>query len=182
MDTITSSLHPLADYSWVVQVAYKLIKTYKLHHQPGEMIDITPLLAYFDLREMDLPEHIYVFTLDLESAEHKIIIALNSTLDTCQSRFVAAHELRHVALWHPNQFNQCVMGQALFNQLEKEATALAAYLLLPRQTVAFGLTGANNEILLDKIADWYKMPPQLVLVRRALYALPVTDLAPHRPI
>ncbi|HEX2910860.1 MAG TPA: ImmA/IrrE family metallo-endopeptidase [Chloroflexia bacterium] len=170
METITGSLHPQADYQKVVRVAYRLIETYNLHRHPGEMIDIASLFTYFDLRIMDLPPHIYGFTLDLERPDSKIIIALNSTMDTCQTRFVAGHELGHVALWHESQFNECVMGKALFNRLEKEATALSAYLLLPRQTVAQGLTGANNEILLDKIADWYKVPPQLVLVRRALYA------------
>ncbi|HEX2915340.1 MAG TPA: ImmA/IrrE family metallo-endopeptidase [Chloroflexia bacterium] len=166
-DTITASIHPKADYHRVVKVALNLIEGYGLHREPQRMVDLSPLFGAIDLRFMQMPEELYGFTLDLQE---KLIVGLNDELDERQTRFVAAHELGHIAMWHPNQFNHCLQGGWFYTKLEKEATAVAAYLLVPREVVAKGLLDSHRRSLVEGLAAHYKVPPQLMLVRRALLA------------
>ncbi len=142
------------------KIALDLIGYYDLHQHPEDPVDISGLLANFDLRFLDLPKTTCGFTLDID---HKIIIALNQDMNTEFTRYVAMHEVGHVACWHPNQLNSCLEGQWAYNMLETEATTVAAYVLLPRQAVSHR---SRREI--RYIASHYQVPPELVQVRRTL--------------
>jgi Zn-dependent peptidase ImmA (M78 family) len=157
----------LANYRKAWEVAAGLIESYELHRQPNELIDLSPLLALFDLRFLELSERMRGFALDTGD---KIIIAINDRLSGEESRFVAAHEVGHIALWHPNSLNNCLENQWLYNQLEKEASALAAFLLLPAQTVSTSLFDSQGQSRVEELAQRYVVPSELILLRRALYA------------
>ena len=151
------------------QIARGLVEDYELHKEPtGEPVNISNLLINFDLRFLDLPASTHGFTVDMGHAG--IIIAINDKLDTAQTRFVAAHEIGHTALWHPNQLNACIKGQWLYDQLEVEASAVAAFLLVPGQIVCGGLLDQFGKSRVESLAKQYAVPTELILIRRALYA------------
>jgi len=144
-----------------IDTALSLIDYYDLHSQPYEPVPLSRILDKFDLRFMDLPDTTCGFTLDVE---RKIIIALNNRLSTELTRYVAMHEVGHVACWHPNQLNACAKGEGLYDRLETEATTVAAYVLIPQAAIADPLRDTAEEI-----STCFIVPPELVLIRRALY-------------
>lgn len=144
-----------------IDTAKGLIQLYDLHRQPHHPVDISPLLAKFDLRFLDLPPTTFGFALALQ---HKIIIALNDRLSTELTRAVAMHEVGHIACFHPNQLHALQQGQWVNNQLETEATAVAAYTLLPQLAVR-----GEVATTVEKIAAHYLVPPELVIIRWALF-------------
>jgi Zn-dependent peptidase ImmA (M78 family) len=143
------------------RTALSLVDYYNLHHNPFETVNTSPLLDKFDLRFLELPDTTCGFTLDVD---HKIIIALNNELGTEMTRYVAMHEVGHVACWHPNQLNSCVAGQFMYDQLETEATAVAAYLLVPVVAVQ-----SPVHHILGELAKHYCVPEELVKIRRSLF-------------
>lgn len=149
-----------------IETALSLIRLYDLHLNPCQPVDIGRLLECFELRfEEDLPESTWGFTLDLN---HKIIITINSNLSTELSRYVAVHEIGHVSCWHPNQLHACVQGRLLYDQMEMEATTVAAYVLVPREAI----TGPPLSLrAAGIIAAEYQVPPDLVLIRQQLFYL-----------
>ena len=158
-------LEQQATYERAWSVACELINYYDLHAEPLQAIDLSPLLAKFDLRFLDLPDETYGFTLD---SAHQIVIALNDKLTTEQTRFVAAHEVGHIACWHPSPLNNCLQNQWLHNRLEVEASAVAAYLLLPKESISHSLLDKQGNSRVAEIAASYAVPSELVLVRRVL--------------
>jgi Zn-dependent peptidase ImmA (M78 family) len=155
------SFNPQFPTEKAARLSLNLIEHFELHREPTEAIDTSPLLNKFDLRFMELPESTCGFTLDVE---RKIIIALNHSLTTELTRYVAMHEVGHVACWHPNQLNACEEGRFVYNQLETEATTVAAYLLVPEAAVLRPVLP-----ILKAIANHYAVPPELVRIRRHLY-------------
>jgi Zn-dependent peptidase ImmA (M78 family) len=146
-----------------LETARSLIELYNLHEEPFNAVDVSVLLAQFDLRFIELPDTTFGFTLDMGD---KIIIAINQSLDATASRAVAMHEVGHVACWHPNQLNALERGQWIYDQLETEATTVAACLLLPHEGMA-----KYRRLPAQKIARLYWVPVELVLIRKLIRAV-----------
>lgn len=150
--------------------ARELVHEFGLHKDFERPIDLMPILRPFDLRlETNLPSTTWGFALDVGP---KIIVAINGDLPIDYQRYVAAHEVGHVSMWHKSELNTCVaecQPEETYNQLEHEATAVAAILLIPRLTllteVVFGTTDASS------LAKRLCVPPELVGIRRELYEL-----------
>ena len=163
------TIFPKFDYSLATSAAIErarnLIRQFDLHRNPNEPVDISVLLDKFDVRFLeDLPDTTWGFTLDLN---HKIIVAINDKLNADLMRFVAMHEVGHVAMWHPNQLNACVVqGQEAYDRLEAEATTVAAYLLVPRLPVVTELIFGNSSV--NALAERLLVPTDLVIIRREL--------------
>lgn len=149
-----------------IQRARSLVREFDLHHDLDTPVDIGQLLDKFEVRLMeDLPASTWGFTLDLN---HKIIVALNDQLDAPLLRFVAMHEIGHVAMWHPNQLHACVVeGQATYDRFEAEATTIAALVLVPRLTLLTELIFGTTS--LEKLAARLLVPPALIAIRHELY-------------
>lgn len=156
---------PPFNYNYVsvtaLETAQHLISLYDLHQQADRPVDLAGLIESFELRELDLPATTWGFTLDMG---HKIIIAVNQTLSPAHKRFVAVHEIGHVACWHPNQLHACEQHPEKNDQLETEANTIAALLLVPQSAVAQPLGLSRTQHL----AENYHVPPELILIRRGL--------------
>ena len=152
--------------------AKTLIAYFRLHQNPWEMVDVGQLLANYDLRFLDLPETIWGFTLQLDDTA--TTIAINQKLNSEQTRYVAVHEIGHIACAHPNQFHNCLQEQKHPTQEEFEANIVAAYLLIPHQVMVAALTPdptALSDREIEEISGHYLVPPDLVLLRQELYNL-----------
>jgi hypothetical protein len=145
-----------------IETARQLIELYDLHRNPDHATDILPMLAGFDMRFLELPDTTWGFTLEVGP---KIVIAINQTLTTPQTRYVAMHEVGHLACDHPNSLHASEEGQWLTDQLETEATTVAAFLLIPHEAVADPTRYRN----ITELARRYLVPPELAAIRRVLY-------------
>jgi Zn-dependent peptidase ImmA (M78 family) len=77
------------------------------------------------------------------------------------------HEAGHVALWHPNQLHACLVeGQEAYDQLESDATAFAAAILIPRLT--FVRERIYGKATLEKLAERFVVPTELMCSGREL--------------
>lgn len=155
------------DYQFVtsraLDTARSLIELYDLHAHPRQPTEIVGLLTHFEVRFYDdLPDTTWGFSLDLG---RKIIIGINNQLNTAQTRYVAMHEVGHIACYHPNQLHTAQMHQWLCDQLETEATTVAALLLVPHDALAS--PGRYQSI--SELAQRYLVPPELAAIRRVLY-------------
>jgi len=151
--------------SSAIERARSLIHQFDLHHNPAEAVDVGVLLEKFDVRVLeDLPDSTWGFTLGLEN---KIIIAINERLDAPLSRYVAMHEVGHVALWHPNQLHARVVGGPdSEDELETAADVVAAYLLIPRLILVTELIFGTASV--EQLAARLIVPPELVQIRKEL--------------
>ncbi len=152
--------------------AKTLIAYFNLHQNPWEMVDVGQLLENYDLRLLDLPEAIWGFTLQLDDTA--TTIAINQKLTADQARYVAVHEIGHIACAHPNQFHNCLQEEWHQNQQEFEANIVAAYLLIPHLVMATALTleaPSLSDTEIEEIAGHYFVPPDLVILRQELFNL-----------
>lgn len=149
------------------QTAQELIAAYGLHTRPVGPVDLAPLLEGVEVRVVALPARIEGFALDMGD---KLIVTLSESLAPARRRFVLAHEVGHLVLAHSTSLSLCGKGRWLHNRQEKEATALAAFLLLPAEAVAAGLFHPARGSRVEELAALYHVPAEIVLVRRALYA------------
>ena len=152
--------------------AKTLIAYFNLHQNPWEMVDVGRLLDNYDLRILDLPEAIWGFTLQLDDTA--TTIAINQKLTADQARYVAVHEIGHIACAHPNQFHNCLQEPWQPTHEEFEANIVAAYLLIPHLVMSTTLKPeapslSNNDI--EEIAHHYLVPTDLVLLRQELFNL-----------
>lgn len=159
-------------YERAYLAAQTLISYFNLHQKPWEIVDVGRLLENYDLRLLDLPEAIWGFTLLLDDTA--TTIAINQRLSAEQARYVAVHEIGHIACAHPNQFHNCLQEQRHQSQAEFEANVVAAYLLIPEKFMANTLTPNNSPLSdfeIEEIANHYLVPPDLVILRQELYNL-----------
>ena len=152
--------------------AKTLIGYFGLHKNPWNIVDVGQLLENYDLRFLDLPEAIWGFTLLLDDTA--TTIAINQNLTPEQSRYVAVHEIGHIACGHPNQFHNCLQEEWHQTQEEFEANIVAAFLLIPHTFMETTLTPNNSPLSddeVEEIAMHYMAPPDLVILRQELYNL-----------
>lgn len=152
--------------------AKTLIAYFNLHARPWEMVDVGRLFENYDLRFLDLPEAIWGFTLQLDDTA--TTIAINQKLTSDQTRYVAVHEIGHIACAHSNQFHNCLQEQWQPTQEEFEANIVAAYLLIPHYALTTTLAGRSASLTDTQVEDismHYLVPPDLVLLRQELYKL-----------
>jgi Zn-dependent peptidase ImmA (M78 family) len=90
-----------------------------------------------------------------------------------QTRYVAVHEIGHIACAHPNQFHNCLQEQAgLPSSEEFEANCVAAYLLIPHLALATTLMGyadSLSESEIEELSKLYLVPPDLIILRQELF-------------
>ena len=159
-------------YERAFLAAKSLIGYFDLHRSPWSIVDVDQLLENYDLRFLDLPEAIWGFTLLLDDTA--TTIAINQKLTAEQGRYVAVHEIGHIACGHPNQFHNCLQEQWHQDQEEFEANIVAAYLLIPQQFMSTTLTPNNlplSDFEIEEIAEHFMVPPDLVILRQELYNL-----------
>ena len=145
----------------VLETARSLISLFGLHDQPHDIINISPLFDRFDLRFMDLPPTTLGFALETDTT---ITIAVNDSLSTQQTRYVALHEIGHIACWHPERLHKCLDGEPTLDRHETEAITVAALVLIP-QVAVMNLIPKR----IPQVAARYLVPLELVIVRRGLY-------------
>jgi Zn-dependent peptidase ImmA (M78 family) len=159
-------------YDRAFNAAKTLIAYFNLHQNPFEMVDVGPLFQTYDLRFLELPEAIWGFTLQLDDTA--TTIAINQKLTSEQTRYVAVHEIGHIACAHPNQFHNCLQEQWLPSQEEFEANIVAAFLLIPHLALATTLPGSTaslGEVEIEELSSHYLVPHELVLLRQELFRL-----------
>ncbi|HEX2913710.1 MAG TPA: ImmA/IrrE family metallo-endopeptidase [Chloroflexia bacterium] len=159
-------------YDQAFKAAKTLIAYFNLHQNPDEMVDIGQLFETYDLRFLELPEAIWGFTLQLDDTA--TTIAINQKLTSEQTRYVAVHEIGHIACAHPNQFHNCLQEQVLSSQEEFEANIVAAYLLIPHLALATTLLGGTSslsEVEIEELSRHYLVPHELVILRQELFQL-----------
>lgn len=148
--------------SQAIETAQQLIELYDLHRNPDQPTDILPMLSGLDVRFLELPETSWGFTLEVGPT---IVIAINQDLSTPQTRYVAMHEIGHLSCFHPNTLHAAEEGQWLTDQLETEATTVAALLLIPHAAVA----DRTRYRTINELARRYMVPPELAAIRRVIY-------------
>lgn len=159
-------------YKRAFNAAKTLIAYFNLHENPFEMVDVGQLFQTYDLRFLELPEAIWGFTLQLDDTA--TTIAINQKLTSEQTRYVAVHEIGHIACAHPNQFHNCLQEQWLPSQEEYEANSVAAYLLIPHLALEATLgdsTAPLSAVEIEELSRHYRVPHETVILRQELYQL-----------
>jgi Zn-dependent peptidase ImmA (M78 family) len=158
-------------YDRAFKTAKDLIASFNLHENPAEMVDVGRLFENYDLRFLELPQAIWGFTLLLDDTA--TTIAINEKLTAEQTRYVAVHEIGHIACAHPNQFHNCLQEQGgLPSPEEFEANCVAAYLLIPHLALATTLLGnadSLSELEIAELSKHYLVPPELIILRQELF-------------
>ena len=102
-----------------------------------------------------------------KSGESGYAIFVNAELSESMKRFTIAHEIAHFIL-HKEQIGEGISDDMLYrggvsNLIEKEATELATYLLMPWRHLSRELDVATNTI--SDLAEKFKVPRSAMSIR-----------------
>lgn len=112
---------------------------------------ITTIIEQLDVRVITIPNHIDAFGLSFEAADLNpvIVVNMNDRITVERWIFSAAHELGHLILhWDGDiSFNEATEDP----DVENEANAFAAELLIPRDGFEHMQSALAHELLIDKV-------------------------------